>query len=631
MSKPASMLPAGKPAVLYLRRSTDRQEASIVDQRSHLVRYASENGFEIIDEFIDDGISGTTATGRGAFQRLIAEAGGKCRFRYVLTYDVKRFSRGDVDEAGYYRHLLKEKGIDVVYATENFGDEFTSELIRPMRQWQARQESVDLSKLTARGQMSSVQAGSYFGSTAPWGYDYLYSNSRGEPFHIVRYLPGGEKDVFDPDGTPKFRVPFGERPPRMDNDSVRLVLSLPERVETVRNIFEWYVNEGLGVRAITNRLNARGITSPRSGWWGKRFYHGKWNISSVLHILRRPVYVGDTVWNRRTQAKFHQIVDGRSVARTRQKSGSPEMNPREDWIVTPNTHEPIVSRETFKAAQKILDGRRDESPFKAKLAGRARSSNYLLSGLVTCELCGHHFSGWTHKIRRKTKPVPTERPQFYLCHGYMAKGTSVCRRAAIEKKPLEEFIVEQVRLRLMQVLDGGGMKRLRQYVREELERTTGTPTTSLKEVNAELSRLKADIDRLLDSITSVNKDLIDERLLEIKKRRRELEARRETIVRNAERKVDLEAATTAALAYLKHFKEVLGRGTFVEQKELLGALVEGITLHPVEKRGVLKMRDMVVASFCTSGWTAMNTEKTPCPQEETLPFRRGERSWRKSG
>ena len=156
-------------------------------------------------------------------------------------------------------------------------------------------------------------------------------------------------------------------------------------------------------------------------------------------------------------------------------------------------------------------------------------------------------------------------------------------------------------------------------------------STSPKDIDDELSRLKADIDRLLDSITPINKDLIDERLVGLKNRRRELEARREMIARNAERKVDLEAATHAALAYLKHFKEVLGHGTFLEQKDLLSALVEGITLNPIEKRGVLKLRDMVAASFCISGWTAMNTEKTPPTQEETLGFCRDERSWKKSG
>jgi len=561
---------------------------------------------------------------------MIAEAQGKCRFRFVLTYDLKRFSRGDIDEAGHYRFLLRQKGIDIIYATENFGDDFTSELIRPMRQWQARQESVDLSKLTARGQMSSILAGSYFGSTPPWGYDYLYSNSRGEPFHIVRYFPSGEKVVLDPDGTFSMRIPFGERPPRMDNDSVRLVLSLPERVETIRNIFQWYVHEGLGFRAITNRLNKTGNTSPRTGWWGKRFYHGQWNAVSVGQILRRQVYAGDSVWNKITLGKFHKIVDGRSVPRTRQMAGLWEKNPRSEWIIKPNTHEPIVSREMFEAAQKILDGRLEVSPFKTRLTGRARSSNYLLSRLITCEACGHHFSGWSHKIRRKTKLSTAPVPQYYLCHGYMAKGTSVCRRVAFEKEPLEAFVIEQVQLRLTQVLARYGMAELRQFLQEEFDRTTITPATSLTDLDAEMSRLKADIDRLLDSLTPINKELIDERLVELKKRRRELEARRETQVHQAQQKVDVEAATRAVLAYLTRFREVLGHGTSLEQKEFLSAFVEGISLHPQERRGTLKIRDLVAASFSTTGWTAMNTLKTPCPREETLAFRRGERSWKRS-
>ena len=143
--KPApSKASGGLPAVLYLRRSTDRQEQSIGDQRSHLQRYAAEQGFELVGEYVDDGISGTSAEGRAQFQRMVREAQGNPKFRYILAYDVKRFSRGDWREVGYYCHLLMQRGVEVVYATENFGDDFTSELIRPMRQWQARQESVDL-------------------------------------------------------------------------------------------------------------------------------------------------------------------------------------------------------------------------------------------------------------------------------------------------------------------------------------------------------------------------------------------------------------------------------------------------------------------------------------------------------
>lgn len=602
MKADARRAPAGKPAVLYLRRSTDRQEQSIDDQRKTLVRYAAEQGFEVVDEFVDDGISGTSADGRGAFQRMIVEAQGKCRFRFILCYDVKRFSRGDLDEVGYYRHLLRQRDVEVVYATEQFLDDFTGELIRPMRQWQARQESVDLSRLTARGQISSVQSGSYFGSTPPWGYDYQYRNSRGEPYQVVRYLPSGEKEVYNPDGSLRVRVPLGERPPRMDNDSVRLVLSLPERVAVIRRIFDMYVRQGLGTRAITNQFNREGVSSARCGWWGKTRYTGAWGVSTVSSIIKSRVYVGDTVWNKRTMGKFHRVTDGRSVPRPRNEAGRIVPNPKQDWIIQPDTHEPIISRATYEAAQKILAGRDKSTPFRHKLLGRGRTSNYLLAGLITCEACGHRFSGWSQKWRRTVKPPPAERHQSYLCGGYLQKGNAVCRRVAIDKQPFEEFIVEQVRLKLMGILEGGAMERLKTYVREELVQTMANPRQELARVEAEQARLRADADRLLASLTPVNAEFIDEKLVEIKRRRRELDDRVETLAQAAERNLDLEAATNAALAYLGRFREVLDHGSFLEQKEFLGAFVDGITLHPFKKRGVLRMRDMIAASFSTEGW-----------------------------
>src|SRR5262245_40061156 len=126
-----------KPAVGYLRRSTDRQDQSLPDQQAALEVYAQANGFEILRFYTDDAISGTSAENRAQFQKMIADAtNGHSDFRFVLCYDVKRFSRGDNDEAGYYRHILRKKGVDVVYASENFSGDDTDDLLRPVKQWQ---------------------------------------------------------------------------------------------------------------------------------------------------------------------------------------------------------------------------------------------------------------------------------------------------------------------------------------------------------------------------------------------------------------------------------------------------------------------------------------------------------------
>ncbi len=128
-------------AVGYLRRSTDRQEQSIPDQQKAIERYAEEHGFRVLRFYTDDAISGTSTAGRHAFQAMIADAKRKsCQFRVVIVYDVKRFGRIDNDEAGYYRHILRQHNVEVVYVTENFNGTGTDDLLRPVKQWQAREE-----------------------------------------------------------------------------------------------------------------------------------------------------------------------------------------------------------------------------------------------------------------------------------------------------------------------------------------------------------------------------------------------------------------------------------------------------------------------------------------------------------
>ncbi|MBT7788774.1 MAG: recombinase family protein, partial [Calditrichaeota bacterium] len=80
-----------KPVVGYLRRSTDRQEQSIDDQRQVIEGYAVNNGYNVIDYYIDDAISGASSEGRASFLRLIHDAKqGDCPFKFVLVYDIKR-------------------------------------------------------------------------------------------------------------------------------------------------------------------------------------------------------------------------------------------------------------------------------------------------------------------------------------------------------------------------------------------------------------------------------------------------------------------------------------------------------------------------------------------------------------
>ncbi len=192
-------------AVGYARRSTDKQEQSIPDQQRAIERYCEENGLSLSKWFIDDAISGTKATNRPAFQEMVKSAGSQsCEFGLIVVYDVKRFGRLDNDEAGFYRHTLRQHGVEVLYVAEGFAafgeSSDTDDLLRPVKQWQARQESKDLSKVTIRGQLSKVRTGCWMGGVAPHGYDLRYTNDRGEFLFRVRFMPDGTKQQLDDRG-----------------------------------------------------------------------------------------------------------------------------------------------------------------------------------------------------------------------------------------------------------------------------------------------------------------------------------------------------------------------------------------------------------------------------------------------
>ena len=285
-------------ACAYLRRSTDRQEQSIGDQRKAIEQYAEQHDYHVVNWYTDDAISGASAGARNAFLQMISDARKPERpFRWVLVFDIKRFGRLDNDETGYYRHLLAQSGVEVLYASENFAGDDTDDLLRPVKQWQARQELKDLSKVTIRGLLTKSEGGWWMGGIPPYGYDLAYSDRAGKFLMTVRYLPGYAKQVFDEHGNTTRSLDPSDHLTFSKEDRGRLVLSAPERVKIVRRIFQWYTSYGLGFKTIADKLNREGVPSP-----GRKAGFKGWGMGTIRDILLNPVYTGDMVWNRRTMA-----------------------------------------------------------------------------------------------------------------------------------------------------------------------------------------------------------------------------------------------------------------------------------------------------------------------------------------
>lgn len=514
----------GTVAVGYLRRSTDRQEQSIPDQRKAIEAYAEKHRLNILKFYADDAISGTSTIGRRAFQQMIADAQSPSRsFSLIIVYDVKRFGRVDNDEAGYYRHLLRQNGVEVCYVSENFTGDGTDDLLRPVKQWQAREESKDLSKVTIRGLLTKVQSGCWMGGVPPFGYDLRYENADGQLLFILRHMPEGTKLMLNPKGRPVRTLARGESLNISKRDRARLVLSDPVRVEVIRRIFQMYAEERRGFKVIAGTLNKEKVPPARGPAWSSS-YHGQWTDSTIRSILTNPVYTGDLVWNRRTDGKFHRIAEGRAIQRHAKPGARLIVNQSPDWITVPNTHPQIISRRLFEQARRI----REERPASKRQRNRAQPpiggwsgsrATFLLSGLLQCERCGNRYQGYTRAKGERRKDGSVVQTRSYACGGYITKGASVCQLNPVDQDDLEQCVIKALISYYGAFQGRKGQAKLLQAARSQLGMESARSASARKQSTAVIRRIDKTIQNLLDNITAINRDLIDQRLIELQQQR----------------------------------------------------------------------------------------------------------------
>ncbi len=580
---------AGRAAVGYLRRSSTRQEHSIQDQRRVIQAYGQKHGIEIVRWYIDD-ISGTSVDARKAFKQMLADAGKPSRqWCYILVFDVSRFSRGDLDEAGHLRFHFRRAGVEVVYVAENLSGNDSDDLIVGVKQWMAQKYVKDLSNVTIRGQLSHVALGAWCGGVPPFGFDLLYHDSTGRPYQQLRWLATGDKEVRDPEGNLVRILPRGERFNVSKRDIARLTSSLPARIVVIRRIFSEYAVGGRGYKSIADGLNRDGIPSPRDGHWSSNA-RSKWSLSTIREIVRNPAYRGDTTWNRRTFAKFHRIEDGAAVARSRTEATRARNNPEKDWIVVPATHAPLVAPGLFDRAQELARARAKCIGPKNVRAGRGARSPYLLSGLVTCGRCGQNFQGRTVNSTKRRKDGSKIKTYYYACGAWVMKGQSACGKFLLRRDPVEAAILDLVQARLEALVSGEGEKILRRYIDDEIAAQTTDPARESAEVRDRIDEIDRKADLLLEGLSADARGFVEAKLRKLAAEKSRLEARLAGLDAAPREPIEGETILAEGLAALRELPRLLAAGDYEERKELVRAFVAGITVVPDELRLDLQIR-----------------------------------------
>ncbi len=321
-------------AGIYIRLSQEDKDKkyesdseSVSNQKEILRNYCKHNSLNLVNEYVDDGYSGTNFD-RPGFAKMIEDIKAK-KINLVIVKDLSRLGRDHVMTGYYIETYFPENKVRFISIVENYdsmknqASNDSSTFIIACNDYYSKQNS-----LKVRNVLDSKRtAGKFIGSKPCYGY-MRDSNDKG---HLI------------PD---------------------------PKVCEYVKKIFEWKSNE-IGISEIATRLTKLGAPTPAeyknmlltSGVRREK----KWSSHSVYTILKNRMYAGDMVQHTQTNASY--------------KSKKKIVLDENLWIIVENTHEPLVDKETF-----MLINRKKKS--KNRTYQKRKRPERLLEGLLFCKECG---------------------------------------------------------------------------------------------------------------------------------------------------------------------------------------------------------------------------------------------------
>lgn len=306
-------------------KTYESDSESVINQRHLLMDFVKENGFTFVDEYVDDGYTGTNFN-RPGFQRMIKDIESG-RINCVITKDLSRLGRNHVGCGNLLEEYFpanKIRFISILDGVDTFLDSANND-IAPFKSLFNDMTSKDTSKKIRSILKNKKQQGKFIGSKPCYGY-MRDSEDKG---HLI------------PD---------------------------PEVAPVVKKIFKM-AYYGNGVSDIVSYLNDNNIKCP-SAYKGtkssSRQKFNMWTISSVNKLLKNRIYTGDMVQNKQTKMSY--------------KSQKKITLDESLWIIVENTHEALVSKAMFDSIQ--------NAPARTRVTHCNREKR-LLENLLTCKECGN--------------------------------------------------------------------------------------------------------------------------------------------------------------------------------------------------------------------------------------------------
>lgn len=154
--------------VIYARYSSHKQtDQSIEGQLKECYAFAKRNGYNVIEEYIDEALTGTSDN-RPSFLKMIEDSNKKT-FNGVIVYQLDRFARNRYDSARY-KHKLKQNNVRVFSARENISDDASGVLMESVLEGMAEYYSRELGQKVERGMKINASKFLYIGGCVTLGF-----------------------------------------------------------------------------------------------------------------------------------------------------------------------------------------------------------------------------------------------------------------------------------------------------------------------------------------------------------------------------------------------------------------------------------------------------------------------------
>ena len=316
----------------YLRLSKGDGDAgsesnSISSQRLIIDRFLQENpDFELTETYVDDGYTGTNFE-RPAMKKMLEDI-DKGLIDCVVVKDVSRFGRERIETGTYILKTFREKGIRFIAINDNYdsltADSSERHLVMPIKTMTNDAYSMDISNKVRASQSIKREKGEFMGPYAPYGY------------------------MKDPENRNHLIVD-------------------PEAAVTVREIFARRIS-GMSANAIAKHLEETGVLTPSyykekkiEGYRSAATKPGKcrWHAKQIIRILTDEVYIGSMVQGRDYKVSY--------------KVNKTIRRPKEEWVVVPGMHEPIVSESDFRTEQKEAQAQNRRTALYARISSENES------------------------------------------------------------------------------------------------------------------------------------------------------------------------------------------------------------------------------------------------------------------